>query len=280
MRKEKKGWFDIYILSFFPILAITFSLSFKLNFLASTIFFFCVPAVYLSIRTKKAIIRSLLFSTPFSLIAGLVIDHIAAFDRSWYVPTIFPFRIFNTVPLEDLFWAFSLIYLIIIFYEHFLDKGNHKALGRRMKFFLYSSLSLLVLFILLVINNSNVLHVDYWYLKLGLFLLLIPAITFLVSFPRYVGKFLKTSPYFFFMGLSQEITALHQGYWAFPGKHFIAWVNIIGYRFPFEEFFFWLVIFSACVLCYFEFFDDNHLLWRYSEESKLLRFFSKKKKRK
>ena len=82
-------------------------------------------------------------------------------------------------------------------------------------------------------------------------------------------------PYFVALGLSQELTGLRLKYWSFPGTHYIGWVTIINYKFPMEELLFWIIIFSTCVLCYFEFMDDNHVLIHQSTETKI---FSKRKR--
>ena len=180
--KNKSVWIDLLILSILPLIAVVTCLTFQLPFFFSTIFFFCIPALYLSFRTKKAVLRTLIFSLPFSLVAILFIDHLAALDKSWFVPTIFPFKIFNTIPLEDIFLGFSFVYFICIFYGHFLDKGDHALVGRRMKYFSFAGISFSALFILLIFTKNQFLHIHYWYLIEGIVLMLSPAIIFLFSF--------------------------------------------------------------------------------------------------
>lgn len=107
--------------------------------------------------------------------------------------------------------------------------------------------------------NANIFLIDYFYIKSGLLFLLFPTLAFLITFPKYISKFLKTVPYFFYLGLLQELTALHLGHWSFTGKNIINMVTIFEYKFPVEELFFWLMIFSFTVLTYFEFFDDEKL---------------------
>ncbi len=123
-RKEKiLKRIDIFLLIFFPIISVSLSLFLKTNFLTSTLLFFGLPSLWLSIRTPKQIKKTFLFALIFSIPLGIFIDYIATVDDSWFVPlTIFPFRLFNIVPIEDLLWGFFLVYSIVIFYEHFLDK--------------------------------------------------------------------------------------------------------------------------------------------------------------
>lgn len=128
---------DVIILSLSPIIAALVSVLLKTNFLISTFLFLGIPSLYLSIRTKKAIGRAAIFALLF-ITVGSILDHLAVINSIWFVPTIFPFRIFGTVPAEDYVWAFMLVYLIIIYYEHFLDKGKHKLIAPHMKYFCIS----------------------------------------------------------------------------------------------------------------------------------------------
>jgi hypothetical protein len=60
-----------------------------------------------------------------------------------------------------------------------------------------------------------------------------------------------------YLALMFELTGLELQLWTFPGTHFIGWVDLLGYKFPFEEFFFWFVLSAITILSYYEFFDDN-----------------------
>lgn len=255
---EYKKKIDIAILVIYPLFSVALSLFFKVSPAIATILFFGLPSFYLSLRTKKAIIRTLIFTSSISVF-GIIVDHLAALDKSWHTITVFPFRIFGTVPLEDLIWVFFLIYYIVIFYEHFFDKGKHKLIAPHMKYFAYFIISVSVIFLLLLFSNSSLLKIPYFYLKGGLLVLLVPSVAFFVYFPKFISKFLKTAPYFLYVGLLNELTGLQLRHWSFPGENFIGWITILGYRFPYEELFFWLVIFSIAVLCFFEFFDDDKL---------------------
>ena len=68
---------------------------------------------------------------------------------------------------------------------------------------------------------------------------------------------MKVAAYFFYLTLVYELTALTLGWWSFPSSQFIGWVEIAGIRFPFEEFFFWLVLFSAWIVSAYEFSIDD-----------------------
>lgn len=126
---------DIFLLILFPIASVVLSLTFSVNFLVSILLFFGLPSLWLSFRTWSQVSKTFLFSLILSVPLGIFIDYIATIDNSWFVPiSVFPFRLFGVVPIEDLIWGFFLIYSIVIFYEHFLDKGKHELVDRRMKY--------------------------------------------------------------------------------------------------------------------------------------------------
>lgn len=250
---------DILLLILFPLIAVILSLGLKLNFIISTLIFFGLPSVYLSFRTKKVILRTLTFTLLFGLSASIVLNYMASLDNSWEVPTIFPFRLLDKVSIEEIVWSLLIVYFIVIFYEHFFDKGKHKV-EYSMRYLAYILISILVVFLLSLFTNPDLLKINYFYLKAGLIAALLPLAAFLFEFHKFVSKFIKTGLYFFYLGLLNELTALQLGYWSFPGSNFIGWVTILGHRFPFEELLFFLMIFAIAVLAYFEFFDDREHL--------------------
>jgi len=258
MNEKNLKKLDIFLLIFLPVFATAVSLLIKANFLISTLLFFGLPSLWLSYRTPHRISKTLLFSAIFSIPAGIIIDYIATLDGSWYVPTtIFPFRLLGVIPIEDLIWGFFLTYTIVIFYEHFLDKGKHELIDKKMKYFILPTILVLIIFFLLYFINQDLLRIKYAYLILGVVLILLPSITFLSFFPKLISKYTKTACYFFILAFMFELTGLQLNQWTFPGQNFIGWIEILGHRFPFEEFFFWFVMVAIAILSYFEFFDDT-----------------------
>lgn len=251
--------FDIAILLAFPLIAVGLSLAFKLNFFISTLLFYGLPAGYLTLRNKHAFGRTLIFTIPATLVAGLVFDYIAHFNGAWFVPTIFPWRVLGVVPIEDFVWGFLYVYSILMFYEHFLDKGRHNLADKKMKYFIILLLLMVSLFLLAYFNQPGLLLNSYVYAKYGIVLSLIPVVLFLACFPKFIAKYAKIVLYFSIVSFLNELTALKLGHWTFPGRDFIGWVELFGQRFPFEEFFFYVLLGAVMILSYFEYFDDNKL---------------------
>ena len=241
-----------------PIFASIISLTLKANYLTTTLLFFGVPSIYLSFRNQHAIRKSLVFSFIFGALAGTIVDFWAEFNGVWYInQTIFPLRILGITPIEDILWAFLIIYNIIMFYEHFLDKGKHDLQDKYLKYLVVLVILAITLISLIYVFNSNFLLIPYFYLITGIILVAIPAISFLSFFPRLLSKYLKTASYFFTQAMMFELTALKLGQWSFNSQQYVGWIEVTKLRFPIEEFVFWMILFSTCVLSYYEFFDDD-----------------------
>lgn len=217
-----------------------------------------MPAAWLSYRNRLVVKKAALFSVIVSIPLATIIDYIATRDGSWYVPiTIFPFRFLGIIPFEDYIWGFILIYLIVIYYEHFLDKGKNELFGKRMKILSVTLLVLLVAFFALLIMKPVLLDVRYAYFWNCALLLALPAIFFLINYPKLIFRYLKASGYFLILNSLHEYVGLKLSQWTFPGNNFIGWVEIGRYKLPFEELVFLLFIGALGILSYYEFFDDD-----------------------
>jgi len=246
---------DVLLLVLMPVIATLVTLRLDINFVTASLLFFGLPAAYLSVRTCQYVPRAALFSLV-ATCGCIVINYFAIRDGSWYVPeTAFGFRFPGDMVLDDMLWAFLLIYLVVMFYEHFFDKGRHAVAGKSLVYFVFLVLGLLLLFTMLQALVPSALH--YFYLKAGVILLLLPVVALSVAFPKYLSIALKTFPYFFTLSLLMLLAGLHNGYWVYPGEHFIGWVSVFGHKVPVEEILFWIALFSTAVIMYFEFFDDN-----------------------
>lgn len=262
MVKRKHSLFskkiDVIFLIINPIFSTIISLVFKTNFLTSTLLFFGIPAVYLSSRNPHAIKKSFIFASVTGIFGAFAIDYVATVSGSWFVPrTFFTFRLIGNVPIEDLIWGFLLVYGIVMFYEHFLDKGKHNLKDTNLKYLIVDIIFFIISFFLIYLFQPSLLVIPFFYVKAGIIIVLFPVISFLSFFPRLLSKFVKAGTYFFTQGILFELTGLTLNQWNFKGENFIGWVYIHNLRFPLEEFIFWMVLFSTCVLSYYEFFDDD-----------------------
>ncbi len=248
---------DLALLIIFPLISAGISLYFKTNFLTSILLFFGLPSLWFSYRTPHKSLKTLIFASIFTIPMVLLIDYLAGGDMSWYVPTIFSFRILGIIPIEDFFFGFGMAYYTVIFYEHFLDKGKHNLIDKNMKYVIWPLIILMVTVISSYLFLNKPLVIPYAYFWMGIFLIILPCTAFLSFFPKLLTKYIATGSYFFLLYFILEFTALQLNQWSFPGNNFIGWVEIFHYRFPFEELFFWIGLSTISILSFYEFFDDD-----------------------
>ena len=95
---------DIYLLVAFPILALIVSLVFSTNFFVSTLLFFGPISLWLSFRTPRRVLKTLIFTVVFGLPMLIAGDYLALINGAWVIPTsIFP-RV-GIIVIEDLVWG-------------------------------------------------------------------------------------------------------------------------------------------------------------------------------
>lgn len=252
---------EIPILIIVTLFSTFLTLYLKSNFLSSTILIFGIPGLYLAtkekIHVKKVALFSLLFSVPFTFLA----DYLIVRDHGWYiVSTIFPFRLFNTVVLEQFVWGYLFIFYTTIFYEYFLDKKSRKKdllITSRMKWLSIVLFACLGLFIYMVIYFDHLLRLPYAYAILGAVFGIIPLMSFLLFFPKFTKRFSRGITYFSAIALINEYASLTLHHWIFPGNHFLGTILFFGFPVPYEEVFFYFIISAPMIFTYYEFFDDD-----------------------
>jgi hypothetical protein len=253
--KDKKQ--DLLILFLIAIFAIVFSSVFQTSFLVSTLLFLGLPSFYLCFKEEKFLPKILLASVSFGLFFGFCFDFIAELNNAWsWNGGLYFGKILGIVQIDVMIWFFLWVFHILVFYEHFADKDKSKyAISKHSNtVFLISFLAVCIL--LLVYTFSPHLLIVY---RAYLWLSVIANIPLLIVFfykPRLVFHVIKIMPYFFFIYLSHEITALYLSQWSFPG-HYIGWVHLLGVQFPIEEMIFWITFSSVTAALYYEVSFDN-----------------------
>lgn len=248
---------DLAALILLPLTAAILGLLLRLDFITFTLLFYGPLAVYLSIRTPGGITRAALFSALLMLPGGLFGDYLAVSDNAWHVPTVFPFRLFGAVPVEDLVWGVLSLYVIVIYFEHFFDKGKHTVRDPYLKYLAYIVGIASLVFTTIIVMRPELLRIPYVYLVLGILTGIAPIAAILRVHHSIVIRFLKTMPYFVGLFFVNELTALMLGHWSFPGNHFIGWVTILGQSLPLEELVLFVALWPAVAVTYFVFFDDR-----------------------
>ena len=92
--------------------------------LVSTIFFFILPSVYLFLRNPRPIKRIFAASFLFGVVFAVPFDFLAILNGAWSEPVsqlVFPYKLFSVLPVDHLIWFFFWVFLVIVFYEHFVE---------------------------------------------------------------------------------------------------------------------------------------------------------------
>lgn len=270
MKKDQK--IDLLVLILIPLLTASGLLLCRANFLVSTVFLFGIPSFYLFLKNKKVFKKVFLFSLICSIPVVLLFDYLIVKDNGWYIiNTIFSFRLFNLVVIEQFLWGFCWFFYVVSFYEYFLNNQKHRSLlsflpffkktdvliTKRMEYLAMFAFAGLLFFIFLVFFRPNFLTLNYAYLALSIVLVVIPLVIFLFKFPNFLTRFLWVAVYFSFLSIIIEYVGLKLNHWAFPGTHFLGMINFFGFRVPYEETIMYFVLFAPSALAYYEFFDDD-----------------------
>lgn len=255
---------DKILLILFPIIATIISIFLVNSYPISTILFYGVPGIYLLLRFghlwqgKKGLLFAIVVATPFAII----VDYIGIKSGLWYTPKSYSaVRFLGVIPWEDFLWMITATFTMIIIYETLLDKGKHELLDHRMLYFILSAAIVLSsFFLLLLVGRSDLFAFDsqYTYLAIGSLFFLLPAILFIIKFPKFLKRFLPLSGYFLYLTILFEITATYLGQWIFTGKYLLSLLNIFGNTpVAYEELFFVGVIGPMAAIAFYEFFDDD-----------------------
>jgi hypothetical protein len=172
---------------------------------------------------------------------------------------MFSFRLFGGAATEEIVWSFLSVYLVIMFYINFFDHSKHKVVGRRLKPYYTFTFSGLLLLAAAIMIFGRVMTISYFFFWWILLFLALPTIAFVLLWPRYLYRLAVVSLYFFVAIGSDEWMARYLGYWTYPGVHYVGSVSLGGMHLPYEEVLYIGFLFSAAILAYFEFFDNDRV---------------------
>ena len=235
-----------------PIFATLASIVFNLSFLQSTLLFYGVPSIYLSIRNPKLIKTTLIFGLIMGLTMLFIFDHMAYLDHSWFVPNSRWRFIGNSIPIEDGPWAVLLVYMSIITWEYFFQKPQkNPVFHRNIWYFVAFCASLLTLFFVLYISSPSLLVIPYFYIKMSVVFEILPLVIFLLTRPKLIKRLLKLTIYFFLVDALLEYVGLRNNQWYFGGEHYIGETLYFGHRLALDEvIILWLLAAPGIVVWY------------------------------
>lgn len=248
---------DFFVVIGLVIISAFLAVFFKLTSLLTTLLFFGLPSGYLIIRKPSNFKKAALGGLLFGLLWGFSFDFIAELNRAWSYPRplTFPDYFLGVVSLDVMIWFFLWAFLIIAFYEYFVEYDFSKKISPNIRYSIFFGFLTLSVVIALFKTNPDLLRFPYAYLVLGA-LTLGPFLYVVRKRPKLLHKFLKITPFFVFLYLSFELVALYLNLWNFPGQY-LGMIEIWHLRFPLEEFVFWILASSAVAASYHELFIDD-----------------------
>lgn len=254
MSKKKKIQLLAILVYFLP--ASFFIAWLKLGYLWGVIIYLVIPSVYITLQKtsifKKASLFSLLLSAPLVL----VFNYMATVSKAWAEISTFNIKILGTFPIETFFWAFSITYLTIVFYEYFFDLDRIKTrFSNNLKYLITVLIVLVIVFGIIYIVNKNILIIKYFYIYFAVGLFIIPPLIVILMHPRLMNKFIYQGLFFLVLSIIYEITAVYVGHWFFPGNY-VGFVQILNIKSPIEEYI-WLTFCVPSTLAIYEIFADD-----------------------
>lgn len=259
MTKATFRGIDIVLMILSPGVAAIATGVFSTNLLVSTLIFYGIPSIYLGLRNPGILRKSAQFAFFFSIPLSFVFDTLAAYDESWIIPdSVSTFRLYGVATIEVYVFGLLWVFFATLFYEYFFGQGERgEVVAVRMRYLTYFFMILIIAVALLFYTNNSWLHIPYYFAWGGLIFVLIPLELFLISYPRYLLRFIAIGIYFFIYHLTFEVVALQSHQWTYPSANYIGMVNILGYRFPLEEMIYWIILATPTILAYYEYFADN-----------------------
>jgi hypothetical protein len=250
---------DLTLVFILPIVAAIITVAIRTGLLVSIVMFFGVPTAYLALRNPGIFKKSFAFASLLSVPLSLFVDTLAAINGSWVIPeSIFPIRLFGVATIEVYFFGLLWVLYAIMWYEHFFDGGKRgDRLSAQMSYVIWLSVALLIYVVVGFLFDNQLLHIPYFYGLVGVVLVVIPLIAFIFIYPFFWRRFALIGVYFFCLLSLFELAALATVQWTFPGPDFIGFVPMFGFRVPVEEVVIWMLLATASVLSYYEFFGDN-----------------------
>ena len=202
-----------------------------------------VPLGYLLLRSPRVRSIRVKFVTKIIVFGDVTLLYLCERYGGWYASTALPFRLPGAAVVEEIQFTALYVPLVIAVNERFFADGSlspRKSMAR--------TVLLILLWFTVAVALIPPLHFfirDYVYFKLWCLLYLVIPIAAWVS-PRFIREGLALCFVFAGLNLFFEILALKNNYWGFRGQY-LSTVVTFGYRFPIEEFLFYVLLSAPAV---------------------------------
>ncbi|MCA9352128.1 hypothetical protein KC866_01940 [Patescibacteria group bacterium] len=255
----KSKVFDLVILVTLILLSSAVILLFDVNFLFATLLYFGLPSAFLIYKKPSNLLKAFLSAVVFGGLWSFSFDFLAEFNNAWNwdsnTDLVFSSHLFGVVSLDIMVWYILWIFLIVSYYEYFVEYDFSKQISKHIQLTLITGVVVAVILVSLHKFYPQILKINYVYLWLGL-AALVAYLLLMIKKPTLFKKSMKVIPFFSFLYITFEIVALEKNLWSFPGEY-IGVISILGHAFPVEEFIFWIIFSSAIATAFHEYGVDN-----------------------
>ena len=210
------------------------------------------PLSYLAWRARQPWRRITVGVVTFGLVYGLFWELVQESAHSYSVTAhVFP-RLLGLVPPDSLIAHMLMTLLTLTFYEHFAQPRVGPSPGREVHG-LTLGLAAVAVTVTLHLLAPAWLDFSYSYAWLGT-LAVAPPLLLAWRRPAWLRELMWVVPFFFGLYLALEVVAVTQGWWVYPADRYLGWVTVGGVTFPFEELFFWMILYAPALVSYYEIF--------------------------
>jgi len=228
------------------------------GFVWAMVAYLAVPSLWLAWRLRWRVGRPVRFSLVIGVPLAIIIDYLMEVSNAWVLGDSFfgEVRLFDYVFIEQIPWLVLFALFVVLTYERFVGSDTRHRRGRfSLRHLAVWHLVLSAVFVSLWAWAPETLQLRYAYLKIGVFLGVLPALYAAVRMPDLLRGGLLTTAYFGYFSMNYEVSSLAAGHWAFPNEaQFLGYVTVWGHRFPYEELVFWIVLGPVCCIAYYELF--------------------------
>ncbi len=250
---------DLLVLIGLAVFAVVTSYATQATFLFSALLFLGLPSAYLLFRSRTKKKEAFVGTLIFGVLYCFLLDYMAELNHAWYWQPdqlIFQNKIFGVVTPDAIIWTALWVLLVILFYEHFIDKDRKDRVSKRSWVVLVIGLILFATILWLQASDPGRLKVEYAYLIFG-FCSIVTLFYVMWNKPSILPKISKAALYFIPLYLVYEIVGRSLDQWHFPGNY-VGGIVIGPVGFPLEEFLFWIVLSSIVVIGGYELFIDDY----------------------
>jgi hypothetical protein len=227
----------------------------NIGYTESALIFWGGPSIYLSFKNPKRIKKIAIYSGLVMLPLSFITDYLGHVSNAWYEPTaLLGIRFLSIFPADILIWGFLYSYIVLSFYEYFLNRDeSEEGFPSRIKYFVALLAVAIVVFLIMYAFYRDALVIHHFFTWLVVILFVLPFTIITWRYTQLLKKVIMQGFYFVILSMIFELSALAVGHWQYNGTEYIGKVTLFGFMLPVEEIL-WILFAVPAYLCVYEYF--------------------------